>query len=197
MLEIPDEEGDNESVRVMHSIQKELQQQVEPASGLWSYYADILLSNLFEGSIYLLANGQERVNAKGEASGPISDYFADAEKRMKFAKWFRPMALMALTVCIHVLLISAFQADLSIYVALRSQAVLVENMHDALAKDLPLLNRLKLSWTLCWLAFSAFIALAIQLLITAAAWFNFSKKSSAACVVASILSVGAVFVHIA
>jgi len=28
MLEIPDEEGDNESVRVMHSIQKELQQQV-------------------------------------------------------------------------------------------------------------------------------------------------------------------------
>ena len=145
----------------------------------------------------MLANGQERVNAKGEASGPISDYFADADKRMKFAKWFRPMALMALTVCIHMLLISAFQANFSVYVAFRSQAALVENLHDALEKDLPLLNRIKLSWTVCWMAFSAFIALAIQLIITAAAWFKFSKKSSAACVVASIVSVGAVFVDFA
>lgn len=70
-------------------------------------------------------------------------------------------------------------------------------MHDVLEKNLPQLNRLKLSWTLCWLAFSALIALAIQLLITAAAWLKFSKKSSVACVAASIISVGAVFVHIA
>lgn len=114
---------------------------------------------------------------------------------MTFAQWFRPMVFLALTTCTHILLISAFQADLSVFLAFRKSTSIVKSLHDLMESELPLLSRLKLTWTICWFVYSAFLALAIQLIITAGAWFKFSKKSSAACLVAAGLSVSALLVR--
>lgn len=68
---------------------------------------DCLLGNLFNDSVLILANGDEKINDKTQY-GPISEYFAEADKRIKFAKWFRPLVFLGLTACTHFLLISTF-----------------------------------------------------------------------------------------
>jgi hypothetical protein len=47
------------------------------------------------------------------------------------------------------------------------------------------------------MAFSAIIALAVQLIITASAWAIFSIKTSVACFAASFLSIGVVLIDFA
>ncbi len=84
---------------------------------------DCLLANLFDRSVLILANGEEKIDSKGRHSGPISDYFGDADKRIKFAKWFRPMVFLAITVCTHILLISTFQASATVYREFKDHAV--------------------------------------------------------------------------
>ena len=83
---------------------------------------DCLLGNLFDDSVLLLANGEEKVNDKIQ-SGPISEYFADAEKRIKFARWFRPLVFLGLTACTHILLISTFQVSVTVYKQFQDHAV--------------------------------------------------------------------------
>ena len=86
--------------------------QKEYATGLWSYYVDFLLANLFDESILLCENGEEKLyqrNSKVQGLvGPTSDYFKDTEIRMSFARWFRPLLLIGLTGCIYTCLIAIF-----------------------------------------------------------------------------------------
>jgi len=116
-----------EALEVIRQIESDMQS--EFASGLWSYYVDFFLANLYDESILLCENGEEKLlhrNCKIEGLvGPTSDYFKDTEIRMNFARWFRPLLLIGLTTCIYICLIDMFQVDPAISDALKMRLVLV------------------------------------------------------------------------
>jgi hypothetical protein len=104
----------------MQEIIADLESSSTPSTGLWSYYADFMLSNLFESTVLLLENGSERKESDGITKGPLTTYFSDAREKMEFAKWFRPVTFMALTACIQELTIFVFQqASLDFYIKVR------------------------------------------------------------------------------
>lgn len=84
----------------MQSIITSLENKNKHSTGLWSYYADFILSNLFESTLLLLENGSERVDTQGITKGPLTAYFSDARQKMEFAKWFRPVTFLLLTACL-------------------------------------------------------------------------------------------------
>ena len=97
-----------EAVKLIKQIEKEMEEELP--QGLWPYYVDFILANLFDKSILLCANGEEKLiqsgtNTKGLV-GPTSDYFKDNEIRMRFALWFRPLLLMGLTGCFYICLVA-------------------------------------------------------------------------------------------
>lgn len=53
---------------LMLLINKEYDERYNNKSGLWSYYADFMLENLFESSVFLLENGEERLISKTDPS---------------------------------------------------------------------------------------------------------------------------------
>lgn len=56
----------------MTRITAELKEQHKQESG---GYADVILANLFEDTILLLENGDEREDPFGGKYGPVNDYF--------------------------------------------------------------------------------------------------------------------------
>lgn len=182
----------------MKEIIADLESSSIPSTGLWSYYADFMLSNLFESSVLLLENGSERKESDGITEGPLTAYFSDAREKMEFAKWFRPVTFLALTACIQVLTIAVFQqTSLDFYIKVKQSAPLVVFVHSKVSVYLRVLNALHLSWTFSWLVNSAVAALSIQLMLTALAWFNFNKQTSITCALAAGTSVGLMIVNFA
>jgi hypothetical protein len=184
-----------EALEVIRQIERDMQS--EFATGLWSYYVDFLLANLYDSSILLCENGEEKLlhrNCKVEGLvGPTSDYFKDTNIRMNFARWFRPLLLIGLTACIYVCLIAMFQADPAICDALRMRLVLVNNIHHQVKETIPLLDEIALTWSFSWMLLSAVLAGIVQLVLSSVAWFKYSKPASVGCMIGAGIACGALF----
>lgn len=118
------------------------------------------------------------------------------QKRMEFAKWFRPLCLILLTGCIHVITIATFQTSLSVYDMLSEKAVLIRLIHTKFENMLPILTTVRLCWSISWLIFSALMALSLQLILTASVWFGFNRTESCYCLAGAGVTLGIVFIDV-
>lgn len=100
----------SDKVSVVAKINAEIEHRIQHV-GLWTYYTDAILEHIGEREILLLENAEEKRGITGTTTGPLTDYFNDARKRIQFAKWFRPLTFVILTTCLYELTIATFQAN--------------------------------------------------------------------------------------
>jgi len=98
-----------ETLKLITQVENEMQEEKTPI--FWPFHVDFILANLFDKSILLCANGEEKLTQIDTRSkglvGPTSNYFKENENRMRFILWFRPLLLLGLTICFYICMMAA------------------------------------------------------------------------------------------